>query len=230
MVDPEKPESPRLTAMLIERIDPSEGVVTPSARDWTLTVHYQFDTEVDSPWMGWYFGTPVNRGVNIDAQIEETFARSSTYSDGFTPSLTFAKMIVRLGISVAFFGVDRHELVAPDIPRCYVEKYRNAQQAGDKSEAARVLEAAKHMGMFGWRVGSEMDLPAPDVRYLDKAENGEPGRSLEYGHVRRGHMRLQPCGTGHKERRLQFIPPALVRPDLPLAETHGFRIGKPSRR
>ena len=213
---------PPLKALLVQRVDNAEVSELTSARDWTLVVHYQFATELDKPWMGWYFGLPVRKGILVEEQITQTSEQNEAYTEGYTPSLEFLRNIVRLAISVAFFGVGHHELVAPDIPRCYIDKYRQAKQAQNTRVAEDILTSAKALGMFGFKVGSEVDLPAPVVRYIDAS--GEKRGELTHGHIRRAHMHFVCCGEGRKERKLQFFPPIPVRPDLPLAPAHGFRI------
>jgi hypothetical protein len=71
-------------------------------------------------------------------------------------------------------------------------------------------------------VGSEIALPRYE-RTQDDDEHGT-GKSLEYGHMRSGHMRMQPHGKGNKERKLIFIPPTVVRPDLPIKASRGYKI------
>ncbi len=214
-----------IKGILVDRLDNCPQVVFQSPRDWTLAIHTQINTP-EKARDSWYCCFPIRKDETLEDQIEGCSEEIVHRSNGKN-SVRVVRMVVRLAISVAFFGIDRHELVAPDIPKCYQERYRKVKQDRNDTEEAEVLKQAKRMGMFGWRIGSEVDLPLPEVRYLDSKNDGESHGGLTYGHIRRAHMRLQPCGQGNKDRRLQFIPQAFVRPDLPLAETHGFRIGRP---
>lgn len=129
---------------------------------------------------------------------------------------------VRISIGVAMFGVDRHELVAPDIDREeLVARFPGGRSKGSRQLAA--MRVAKEMAKCnGWRVGSEIDLPRP-LQSETSVRIGT-GVEREFGHYRSGHMRMQPCGEGGKDRKLIFVAPTLVRPDLPIRQSHGYRI------
>lgn len=95
-------------------------------------------------------------------------------------------------------------------------------------EAAKALEEAKACGMFGYKVGSEISLPT--ARHADEDAEDVPGaehHEITAGYVRRGHMRLQPVGEKRADRKLIFVAPHVVRPDLPLRSTHGYKIRVP---
>jgi hypothetical protein len=68
-----------------------------------------------------------------------------------------------------------------------------------------------------------IDLPQPEYVGLYQKRSAET-RELTHGHIRTGHIRWQACGKDRQDRRLQFIHPAVVRPDLPLRQSHGYRI------
>ena len=93
---------------------------------------------------------------------------------------------------------------------------------------SRQANAAKHRERIvakckGWVIGREIDLPRPIVNRIGYPDTGG-GRELAYGHIRSGHMRLQPCGPQNSLRRLIFVAPTIVRPDLELRQTHGYRL------
>ncbi len=196
-------------------------------RRYTLAVHYQFDSDINAEWHGWFFAMPIREGITLEYQIHETFTTKSTiYKEGYNPSEEFCRKIVRLAVSVAFFGVNQHELICPDIPRKFITKFHAAKQEKNESEAKKILDKAKRIGHFGWKIGGEIDLPTPIIHHetLDKSDRKY---ELNFGHIRRGHMRLQPYGNEqNKHYELIFIPPTVVRPDLPLAAMRGFRIRK----
>lgn len=124
-------------------------------------------------------------------------------------------------IAVAMFGIDSHDMVMPDVPQetIVIKGKTKNQRLTSQLRANRALAEC-----HGWKVGSEIDLPRPLVH----RENGRPhnptGRELEYGHIRSGHMKMQPCGKRNEDRKLIFVAPTVVRPDLPIRTRHGYRI------
>lgn len=196
-------------------------------RDWTLAVQYQFDVDLANDYMGWFFRMPIKSGLNIEGEIHKTYSgKSPKYEEGYTPSEAFCGAIVRLAISAAFFGVNQHEMILPDLPRKIETRYHNATREKNESEAKKMLDKAKRLGHFGWRIGSEIDLPSPLIRHVSKEQSEFSSYELQFGHIRRCHMRLQQYGKEGEEKRheLIFIPPTVVRPDLPMRDTRGFRI------
>jgi hypothetical protein len=142
-----------------------------------------------------------------------------------------SKFIFTTCICTAYFGIDAHEIMMPDIPRKYIDKYIRAKKKGEESEVQKILNKAKRMGLFGWKMGSEIDLPRPTINYIYMDENtdknDEEKRELMYRHMRRGHIRAQACGEGMKDRVPVFIRPKMVRPDLPENPyPKGYRIGR----
>ncbi len=128
------------------------------------------------------------------------------------------KVMFSVAVSVALFGIDRHELVLPDVRRLRVIKRRGAKRQ-------KVLEGGAAEESQGWKLGSELDLPRPLVRYIGDGDRCR--RALREGHIRAGHLRMQVCGKGAKQRKLIFIAPTVVRPDLPLQQfRRGFRLGR----
>lgn len=127
--------------------------------------------------------------------------------------------VLRICVATMFFAVDNHELVMPDIPReiLTVNARTKSQHVSEQKRIQRELKRCR-----GWKVGSEIDLPRPLVNRLERRD--PTGRELEYGHVRSGHMRMQPCGEGSRDRKLIFVAPTVVRPDLPIRTAHGYRI------
>lgn len=87
-------------------------------------------------------------------------------------------------------------------------KAEKAKKRGDKGAG---------LADKGFLVGADIKLPKDLQQALKPAGTGE-GHSLQYGHVRSGHLRIQPYGKrdGKKTYKVIFIAPTLVRPDLPL--------------
>lgn len=144
----------------------------------------------------------------------------------YKPSEETVRRILKLAIATCFFGTNSHEIIMPDLPRRKIRRYHRAKSEGNLREQRKILEEAKRRGMFGWKVGSEIDLPAPVVEHLTSHESREK-RELKYGHIRTGHVRMQQKGPRRDPYyELVFIEPTLVRPDLPFRASHGYRIGR----
>lgn len=126
----------------------------------------------------------------------------------------------RLSVAVMLFAINRHELVAPDVMQRTIIVPRD--KAGKRmAQKQKEREAAK---TIHWKVGSEIDLPRDIV--IGRKSKDPKGGGLEFGHIRSGFMRMQPCGPQRKDRRIQFIAPTVVRKDLPQRQMHGYRIGR----
>ena len=133
----------------------------------------------------------------------------------------YADTLMRIAVCTMFFGVENHELVMPDIHRevLTIKGKGKRKRITEQMRIDRELAKCK-----GWKVGSEIDLPRPLIRREGYSGNEGTGKELEHGHIRSGHMRMQPCGKGNKDRKLIFLPPTVVRPDLPMRTTRGYRI------
>ena len=126
--------------------------------------------------------------------------------------------LVSIVIGVMMFGIHNHELVLPDIKTPIIDG-RGKRKKVLQKQAER--GAAKDCN--GWLVGSEIDLPQPEVVGSTCVRPGA-GTPLKFGHMRSGHMRMQPCGPKNKDRKLIFLAPTVVRPDLTIRQSHGYRI------
>jgi hypothetical protein len=87
-------------------------------------------------------------------------------------------------------------------------KAQRARKRGDKSAGREDI---------GFCVGADIKLPKELSKAINQPAGGE-GRSLNYGHIRSGHLRVQPYGKKGEDKRYKviFLAPALVRPDLPM--------------
>ena len=121
-------------------------------------------------------------------------------------------------IGVMMFGIHNHEMVLPDIKTPVIVGRGKMKKALERQAIRKEVKKCK-----GWLVGSEIDLPQPEVIGSTNERPG-CGTPLKFGHVRSGHMRLQPCGPQRKDRKLIFVEPTVVRSDLPVRQSHGYRI------
>lgn len=188
----------------------------------TMTNQKEFQTKWDG---GNYGGGSIL--LDDDVLLEDRLAE---WLDVVGEHREAARRLIRVAVGVTFFGQDRHEMVLPDLPRRVIERYQRERRQPNAVEAAREIQEARQQGMTGFKIGSEIELPRALRR--QEGESGDEareriGRELTAGHIRRGHLRLQPCGPKHQDRQLTFIEPTVVRPDLPLQTTHGYRVRPP---
>ncbi len=216
-----------LEALLEETMTENSPELTTVDRDWSFLVHYQLDSEVASNWYGWYFRMGLKEGTTIAEQFEKAWTYSKNKEDTglYVPSKEFALKLTKMAIAIAFFGIHSHEMVMEDIPNKFIERWHKSKREKNESEAKKILDKAKKMGHFGWRVGQELALPRPIVKHMNEPSNEQSKNELTFGHIRSGHLRLQPKGKKEKpDYELIFVHPTVVRPDLPLRDMRGFRI------
>ena len=170
-----------------------------------------------------YFTTD-NAVIRKNETLETTVSNLIS-SPSNEPDMVVDDSVIRhlfaLAVAVSMFGVENHEIVMPDIPRevLTIKGKGKRKRITEQMRIDRELAKCK-----GWKVGSEIDLPRPLIRREGYSGNEGTGKELEHGHIRSGHMRMQPCGKGNKDRKLIFLPPTVVRPDLPMRTTRGYRI------
>jgi len=235
------PGDPRLVGILVSTAHAGEdaemGIPNVSMEDCArkLIVSYQFDgrneehdiltPEASGQRIEYSYAMGIEEHTPLQDRLTDADLHTSIYDDGgFELGKEFRSSLMRLAIATCFFGVGQHEVVMPDLPRKLITKYREAVAAGKPTDDI-VEKGNRQMNGIGWKVGSEIDLPLPLVRYASK--DGEPmrKRELETSHIRRGHMRMQQVGPRDNPRyKMVFIPPTVVRPDLPLGRSAGYRI------
>lgn len=160
-------------------------------------------------------------GRTIHEHIIEAFDHS--YRDGtqafiddqqgYFPGQEFMASWARIAVGIAFFAINRHEVVIRDIPAALKRKLDNAKASRSKK---RITKARSRLQPFykGFTVGKELLVP----RTLTDSDDGEhTGRELNFAHLRTGHMRWQAHGSGMQDRKLIFIHPTIVRKDLPMS-------------
>lgn len=132
----------------------------------------------------------------------------------------------RIAICTLFFLHDQHELVMPDLTKKEIVKYRKAKERGDEQRMQQLRQKAGNRN--GYIIGRrEIDLPVPKLTFTGTPDyQTGTGRELHHAHIRRGHLRRQRIGKRDENKhKLIFLPPTVVRPDLPLADTvKGYRI------
>jgi hypothetical protein len=204
------------------RLDPS--VRGDTDRDWSFVVCFfdnvpEFQTRDDA---GQYYlaDIPIRANQLLEDSLNETRLMREV------PNPDLIRRLVRVCVGVCFFGMDQHELILPELTRRTIEHFQRERRQPTAREGEKALAEARHCGLFGWKVGSEVDLPRP-IHAQAPARDGLPTAEhggLTAGYVRGYHMRLAAVGPGRQEKRLVFVKTHRVRPDLPLQTTHGYRV------
>jgi hypothetical protein len=194
-------------------------------RDWSIICMYQFDGIEHGTWL---YKMSVKKGKTIGEEFEEAFVNSELTEGLYDPPKKLADKLIRIAIATCFFGTRQHDLIIPDIPAKLRDKYAKAKAENNDFEVKQILDKSKRLGHNGYRIGSEIAIPKPQS-YLGgdgRVRDYEPtGRELQYGHVRSAYMRLQPKGKrSDPYYELTYVAPTIVRPDLPMKETRGFKI------
>jgi hypothetical protein len=195
------------------------GHLWKDGREHTLVLLFVMEDKTDVVGNTWMGDIPIKEGLSLEDALNETALQEQC------PNPDLVRGLMRIAVGVAFFGVDRHEVVLPELPRKVIDQYFTARKVGNLREEEQVLRQARtSTDGLGWKVGSEIDLPTALVVTHYRTESEESGRHLTHSHPRRGYMGFRACGEGRVDRRLCFIPPTIVRPDLPMGAGHGYRI------
>lgn len=124
---------------------------------------------------------------------------------------------IRLACAVSCFVAGRHDLVAPDIepPHLITKRRQHVRGAGI---ATKPLYCS---------LGREITLPTPIREYVASQPSGS-AHILTNAHLRRGHLRMQAVGPREQnQRKLIWVMPTIVRPDLPEGPARNYRIPDP---
>lgn len=128
---------------------------------------------------------------------------------GYVVSNKMARELLSLAVGISFFATGRHKAAKPILQR---EK----RPRHERRRFERDHDGEEQPTFF---VGRELVLPREEgapARDQGPGLGEGAGRSLRWGHYRTGHLRYQAHGPARSDRKLIFIEPSLVRPDLPL--------------
>lgn len=165
------------------------------------------------------FAVMLKRGQTLEQSLADWITGKSKRDEhirdmterttGYYPSDKMVRELLSLAVGVSFFATGRHKArgeILQDDKRPRHERRRFEREHDGQEQPT-------------FTVGRDLVLPresgapGPD----GGPEPGEgAGRSLRWAHYRTGHLRYQPHGSGLTERKLIFVEPTLVRPDLPL--------------
>lgn len=211
--------------LLVFYADGDNLVQPPGIEDHsTLSQWFMVYTDTD--------GTPVlssilfdKHSITLEEGIDEWRKNEDpkcTHSRGILTTDEAVERFWRVSFGVIMFAINRHELISPDIQQDVIHVHRRGPKGRRKREEQE--KERKLRNCKSWIVGSEIDLPRPTVIVDNPGYQHLPGEELQFGHIRSGHMRMQPCGKNNQDRKLIFIAPTVVRPDLPTRQSHGYRI------
>lgn len=157
-------------------------------------------------------------GQSLDKFNE--FTRQQGYDDQSNLPDADLRRLVAIVCAVCCFASGQTDLLAPDLkvepPAPRQKRHGRAVEALERMEAEQAerkrLKALERCR--GWHVGREIELPRWHHTGDGEGESRE-GHALSYSHIRSGHLRMQACGPKLQERRVVFIRPTIIRPDLP---------------
>jgi hypothetical protein len=202
-------------------LDPSQvmQVMKPTFQgEWTLLCAVDLHNALDPLGTALGFSVSVRPGLSLEESLRQVVSPEGELGSHYEQ----CRDALRVAVGASFFMISRHELVLPDLRRKVQDRLQQQRRPPTDAEVEAALADAKRHGLNGYKVGSELRLPAP-LRHTGPRP-GATGTPLSAGHIRRGHMRWQRSGPGLNQCNLIFIPPTLVRPDLPLGGSSGYKM------
>lgn len=181
----------------------------------------------DQPTYG-YLHFRIDEEITISETLELSeeinYAMESHSAAGYRPTKEYYKAVLSLAICTCFFMTNSHDLICPDIPLRYQERYKKATELNDKKAVEEIIKKSKKIGMGGHTLGREIELPRP-IR-INSNEPTQSGQTWQqrFSYVRSGHLRLQAHGPQLSQRKVIFIEPTVVKPLLPPKPSVGYAI------
>lgn len=175
------------------------GIEAPDGEGpWGFTVCQTWEGEEE---------TPATFRVRLDPDdvVGERLKEMTTkrVDDAVTVPESRARLVA-LALGAALFAVGANS------------KFVRPIQAGGKRQGRKAHNRPPEPRR--WSLGADIVLPRRGKPAGPTEPTEGSGRSLQWAHVRQGHLRLVPTGP-RSERTyvLRYIAPTVVRPDLPLA-------------
>ena len=186
----------------------------------------------------------IERDINImypdpteqDKTFEQCLDENPIFTETGTPeSILRAHGCIREASRIALSAIlllnggnrmvsDGSTPIQPDVLTDDLDRFVN----GDKATRERLANRARRRGKNGWTIGREVPLPRNRTPYEPSGYMRGP---LSYQGFRCGHFRMQACGRRWQDSRLIFVPPTIVRPDLPLPPQYrqAYRVSRVSQ-
>jgi hypothetical protein len=190
--------------------------------DLLLTVIIQFNqvSDTGSLLFADQYIAQMQRGIFFDRTIDKSFFDN----EGEVLCEEFEYAIFKLAICVAFFSVDNHERLMPDIPRKKIVQYVRARKAGDNQTMKELEEEAREVRRGTGFLIREIELPTNEVVRRKQSKETGTGRHHQWGHFRRPHLHTVTFGKDRNEKKVVWFERIRVRPDLPLKPVNGYKI------
>lgn len=157
------------------------------------------------------FTIGLERGKTLEQKFDEWVGRprraeiARAAAGTYVLSDKMSRELLALAVGISFFATGRHKS-----PRLFEPDKRQRHQR-------RQFEREFGGEQPTFNVGRELVLPREEGAQGPPGDHSEgAGVQLRWAHYRTGHLRYQAAGPGRSERRLVFIEPTIVRPDLPL--------------
>jgi len=164
-----------------------------------------------------YFIFNLGRENTVEEECQEVrsliISGEGTQSEADDAGAIELQQLFRLVIGTIFMAISKD--------RCYVERERviirgrNICPCGSGEMFRRCCSRTDDL--IGYNIGKEIILASEQSPGRQVIVEGR-GSPLSYGHIRSGHMRWQWYNddAGVRRRKLIFVHPTIVRPDLPI--------------
>jgi len=123
--------------------------------------------------------------------------------------------MIRIICSISFVATGGYRFIAPDILNADMARWLEAQKKGDTKRMAELEQRAhKRRKSKSYTIGKSHTIRLPNLSSGSSDTTGS-GRELVNSHQRGAHFHVYHTGKGRTERTVKFIPPIVVRDDLP---------------
>lgn len=138
--------------------------------------------------------------------------------------------LLRVAMSVAFIATGEYKFVQRDVLTDDTAKYLAAMAADDQATITRLGDKAdRRRASLGHTIGKFHAIDVLRQQTEPAAGETEEQRELRNQHLRSGHFHAYWCGPGRTERKVRFLAPVIVRPDLPPPSTTPARLIRPQK-
>lgn len=132
---------------------------------------------------------------------------------------------MRIMLSVAFIATGEYRFVHRDVLAADLAKFTAATAANDRETIKRLGDKAdRRRGETGHTIGKFHAIDLLTMRTEPVDGETDEQRELRYQHLRSGHFHAYWCGPGRKEKKVKFLVPVVVRPDLPVSAQSPARL------
>lgn len=188
--------------------------------------HLARDVKIEEPCKP-YALLETTEGKTISERLEEIRQLKTINAEtGYFPSPEFQASLLRIAVGICFFAINSHQVIHRDLPENLRKALERAEQDKSPKRLKKIKSQIDSMGYrHGFTVGREIQIPKFQTQTGEDASQGSlTHRQLKFSHIRTGHMKWQPYGPKLEQRKLIFVAPTIVRPDLPLGQTSSRKV------